>query len=58
VEVLFIARRRGYRIVEIPIPWIHNPNSKISVVKDSLRMALDIFKIRLKGLQGVYDRPV
>ncbi|HJW89415.1 MAG TPA: dolichyl-phosphate beta-glucosyltransferase [Anaerolineales bacterium] len=58
VEVLFIARRRGYRIVEIPIPWFYHPNSKISVVKDSLKMALDILAIRLRGLQGVYDRAI
>ena len=58
VEVLYIARRRGYRIVELPIPWYFNSNSKISVVRDSLRMLLDLFTIRLNGLRGVYDSQV
>ena len=49
VEILYLAQRRGYRIVEIPIPWFYNPDSHISVVKDSFQMAFDIFKIRLKG---------
>jgi glycosyltransferase involved in cell wall biosynthesis len=49
VEILYLAQRRGYRIVEIPIPWYYNPDSHISVVKDSFQMAFDIFKIRLKG---------
>ena len=49
VEILYLAQRRGYRIVEIPIPWYYNPDSHISVVKDSFQMAIDIFKIRLKG---------
>jgi glycosyltransferase involved in cell wall biosynthesis len=48
VEILYIAQQRGYRIVEIPIPWYFNPDSHISVVKDSFQMALDIFKIRLR----------
>ena len=48
VEILYLAQRRGYRIVEIPIPWYYNPDSHISVVKDSFQMAIDIFKIRLK----------
>lgn len=49
VEILYLAQRRGHRIVEIPIPWYYNPDSHISVVKDSFQMAFDIFKIRLKG---------
>ena len=48
VEILYLAQQRGYRIVEIPIPWYYNPESHISVVKDSFQMAIDIFKIRLK----------
>jgi glycosyltransferase involved in cell wall biosynthesis len=58
VELLYLARRLGYRIQEIPIRWHFNPNSHISVVRDSLRMALDIFRIRLNGLQGKYGRPL
>lgn len=56
VEVLYIARRRGYRIVELPIPWYYNPESRISVMRDSLQMFLDILKIRINGLRGRYDR--
>lgn len=56
VEVLFIARRRGYRIVEIPIHWHFDPDSKVRVLHDSLHMALDLFKIRLNALHGVYDQ--
>jgi len=56
VELLFIARRRGYRIIEIPIPWYYNSKSKVSVVKDSFQMGIDIFKIRLNSLRGVYGK--
>lgn len=56
VEILFIALRLGYRMAEIPIPWYYNPDSKISVLHDSARMALDIVAIRLKALRGAYGR--
>lgn len=57
VEVLFIARKRGYRILELPIQWYFNPQSHVSVIKDSLSMAFDIFKIRLNSIRGLYDHP-
>jgi len=56
VELLFIAHRRGYRVLEIPIPWFYNSESKVSVVKDSFQMGVDILKIRLNGLRGIYDK--
>jgi dolichyl-phosphate beta-glucosyltransferase len=58
VEVLYIAQRRGYKIVELPIPWYFNPDSKVNVFKDSWRMALDLLTIRLNGLRGIYHGKV
>jgi dolichyl-phosphate beta-glucosyltransferase len=55
IEVLFIARRRGYRIVEMPIPWYFNPETKLSPFKDAIRMGLDILTIHYNALRGVYD---
>ena len=49
VEILYLAQQRNYRILEIPIPWYYNPDSHISVAKDSMQMALDIFKIRFQN---------
>lgn len=56
VELLYIAWRRGYKIVEIPIPWYYNSQSKVRVAKDSLTMALDILTIRRNARVGMYDR--
>lgn len=55
VEILYTARKRGYRIAEIPIPWYYNPDSHISVLRDSFQMALDIFKIRLKDRSKTHE---
>jgi len=55
VELLAIARRHGYSICEIGIPWYYNPGSKINVLRDSLRMFLDLLQIRRNLRRGVYD---
>lgn len=58
VELLFIARRRGYTIREVGIPWYFNPESKIRVRQDSTRMFLDLLAIRRNAANGVYDHKV
>lgn len=55
VEVLYIARRQGYQIREIPIDWFFNPDSKVRVLRDSWRMFRDLLKIRANGRRGAYD---
>ena len=57
-EVLYIARRRGYRIVEVPVPWYFNADSRVRLLDDSLKMALDLLTIRRNALQGRYDAKV
>jgi dolichyl-phosphate beta-glucosyltransferase len=56
VEILFIARLLGYKVVEIPIQWYYSPNSKISVVRDSFKMGVDLLTIRLNSIRGIYTR--
>ncbi len=55
VELLYIASRRGYPILEVPVPWYFNSESKINVLRDSWRMFSDLLAIRRKGWQGKYD---
>lgn len=55
VEILFIARLHGYQIVEVPIHWYFNPDSKVRVVEDSARMAMDLVRIRMNATRGVYN---
>ncbi|MEI8133256.1 MAG: dolichyl-phosphate beta-glucosyltransferase [Leptolinea sp.] len=55
VEVLFIARRLGYSIIEIPVPWYFNPDSRVRLVDDSLRMGADLLVIRRNAARGMYD---
>jgi len=57
VEVLMMAQRQGYRIAEVPVNWTHQPGSKVRVVRDGLRMAFDVMRIRANALRGMYDQP-
>ncbi len=54
-EVLFIARKMGYRIQEVPIDWTFDADSRVRLVQDSMRMAFDLLDIRLKSAKGAYD---
>ena len=54
VELLFIAKKHNYKIKEVPIIWHHEATSRVSPIKDSLRMLRDVLRIRLNDLRGVY----
>jgi len=55
VEVLYIARKRGYKIVEVPIDWYAQPESKVHPVRDTIMMFKDIFDVRRNDRHGLYD---
>lgn len=45
VEILYLARKQGLAIAEVPVLWFNSPESKVSVVRDSLRMLRDLVRI-------------
>ncbi|MGB3905569.1 MAG: dolichyl-phosphate beta-glucosyltransferase [Anaerolineae bacterium] len=56
VEVLFVAQKRGYRIVEVPINWYYMTHSRINPIGDSVRMFRDILQVRLNDWRGMYKK--
>ena len=56
VEVLYIALKHGYKLIEIPITWYYRPQSRISPLKDSITMVLEVLKVRRNSWRGLYDR--
>ena len=54
-EALFIARKLGLRIKEVPVTWYHSPKTKVKVLRDGLRMGLEALKVRVNDLKGIYD---
>ncbi|MSP12722.1 MAG: glycosyltransferase family 2 protein [Chloroflexi bacterium] len=57
VEVLYIARKRGYSIIEVPIHWYYQSESKVHPVRDTIRMMQDLLRVRLNDRQCIYDIP-
>ena len=57
VEILHIAQRRGYRLVEVPIHWYYGEGSRVSPIRDSLKMVVEVLRVRRNGRAGLYDRP-
>ena len=55
VELLFIAKKHGYKIKEVPIIWHHVATSRVNPIKDSIRMFRDVVKVRLNDILGVYN---
>lgn len=51
VEILLLAKERGYRIREVPVVWYHAPNSKVSPVTDASRMFVDLVRLRAKRVR-------
>ena len=54
VEALFLAKISGYKIKEVPVTWINDEQTKISPVKDSLKMFIEVLKVRINYWEGKY----
>ena len=54
VEVLFLARKQGQHMVEVPIDWYYRAESKVQPLRDSAAMARDVVRIRWHYLKGDY----
>jgi len=46
VEVILLAQALGYQIAELPVRWLNSPESKVHIVRDSIRMLLDALTVR------------
>jgi dolichyl-phosphate beta-glucosyltransferase len=46
VEILYRARRRGLKVVEVPVQWVHSSPSRVAPIRHSWQMLKDVFQIR------------
>jgi dolichyl-phosphate beta-glucosyltransferase len=54
VELLFLAFRYGYRVIEVPVLWRYGEETKVNPLKDTLRNFRDVLKVRVNALRGLY----
>ncbi len=57
-EILFIAQKLGYEIREVPVTWGHDERSRISYLKDGMKMLEEMAVIRSNSLAGRYDKAI
>jgi dolichyl-phosphate beta-glucosyltransferase len=57
-EILFIARKRGYKVKEVPVSWAHDARSRISYLRDGLQMLKELAIVRSNALRGRYGRDI
>jgi dolichyl-phosphate beta-glucosyltransferase len=57
-EILFIGLKRGFRIDEVPVSWAHDERTRMSYLKDGMRMLQDIAIVRWNALLGRYGREI
>jgi dolichyl-phosphate beta-glucosyltransferase len=55
VEVLYVAQKRGYNIIEVPIHWYYQRESKVHPIKDTIRMVRDMMLVRQNDREGLYE---
>jgi dolichyl-phosphate beta-glucosyltransferase len=55
VEFLYVANLHGLRLKEVPVRWYNDERSKVSVVRDSMRMFREVTEIRRNAKRGVYS---
>jgi glycosyltransferase involved in cell wall biosynthesis len=54
VELLFLARRQGYRIAEVPVHWQYGTETKVNPLRDSFRNLRDVLRVRANDMRGLY----
>ncbi|HLW84546.1 MAG TPA: dolichyl-phosphate beta-glucosyltransferase [Candidatus Sulfotelmatobacter sp.] len=54
-EILFLARKFGFRVQEVPVAWAHSGGTRISPLADGSRMFWEMLRIRWYDLTGKYD---
>jgi glycosyltransferase involved in cell wall biosynthesis len=55
-EILFIAIKRGYSIVEVPVSWAHDARTRMSYLKDGMQMLKELALVRWNALTGQYSK--
>jgi dolichyl-phosphate beta-glucosyltransferase len=54
VEILFLAQRLGLKTIEVPVRWDHAEGTRVSLLRDSVNMFLDLVRVRRRWRRGLY----
>jgi len=54
-ELLFLARKRGLRVVEVPVRWEYSSATRMKFLRNAVQMLCDLFRVRWNDLRRRYD---
>ena len=54
IEILYLARKYGFRVKEIPVKWLHVETRRVNPIKDSVQGVKDLITIRKNIIKGIY----
>ncbi|MGA9800567.1 MAG: dolichyl-phosphate beta-glucosyltransferase [Terriglobales bacterium] len=54
-ELLYLARKLKFKVAEVPVEWAHSEGTRISPLRDGIRMFVEMLRIRWNGITGKYD---
>ena len=56
-EILFLARRLGFSVKEVPVVWAHSEGTRLNPFRDGVRMFGEVLRIRWNSIVGAYTTP-
>jgi len=54
LEVLYVARKLGLRVVEVPVKWQHKGTVRVNPLRDSVYGLRDLLRVRMNAIRGMY----
>lgn len=54
VEILYLARKLGFKISEIPVTWRHQESKRVRFVKDAVSGVVELIMVRFRSLTNAY----
>ena len=54
VELLYLAKKYGFKIAEVDVVWNYVDTERVQVIKDAAAAIYDMFRIRINDLKGKY----
>lgn len=55
IEFLFVAAKKGLKIIDVPVEWHYVESERVPFVKNAIEAIQDMIRIRTDSLQGKYD---
>src|SRR5215467_4593586 len=55
-ELLYLSRKLGFKVVEVPVAWAHAEGTRISPLRDGMKMIGEILRVRWNAVTGKYTR--